>query len=57
VFDLATRQNNNVEIFVSAIREDRQAFSPGHGYWYGRESEPGRFTPSPTGPPIAPGKP
>ena len=40
VFDLDKRQNNNVELFASAIREDRQAFSPGNSYWYGRNSEP-----------------
>jgi uncharacterized protein YfaS (alpha-2-macroglobulin family) len=37
VFDLVkTRDNNNVELFASATREDRQAFSPGNSYWYGR---------------------
>ena len=39
VFDLATRQHNNVEIFVSAIRDDRQAFSPGNSYWRTRDFE------------------
>jgi len=43
VFDLATRQHNNVELFVSAIVNDRQAFSPGNSYWYGRDSQPWRI--------------
>jgi hypothetical protein len=43
VFDLAARQNNNVELFVSAIRDDRQAFSPGNSHWYGRNLEPWRI--------------
>lgn len=40
VFDLEKRHNSNVELFASAMREDRQAFSGGNSYWYGRESEP-----------------
>ncbi len=33
VFDLATRQHNNLELFASAIAKDRQAFSPGNSHW------------------------
>ena len=40
VFDLEKRHNSNVQLFASAIREDRQAFSVGNSYWYARESEP-----------------
>lgn len=40
VFDLEQRHNNNVELFASAIRADRQAFGAGNSYWHGRESEP-----------------
>jgi hypothetical protein len=37
VFDLVQPGNNNsVELFASAIREDRQAFSVNNAYWYGR---------------------
>ena len=36
VFDLSRPANNNLELFASAIREDRQAFSAGNSYWYGR---------------------
>jgi len=43
VFELATRQHNNVEIFASAIREDRQAFSTGNTYWYDRDVRPWRI--------------
>jgi hypothetical protein len=43
VFDLATRQNNNLELFASAIRDDRQAFSPGNSHWYGRNLDPWRI--------------
>jgi uncharacterized protein YfaS (alpha-2-macroglobulin family) len=39
VFDLATRQNYNLEVFASAITKDRQAFSPGNSYWQRGESE------------------
>ena len=41
VFELETdRRRNNVQLFASALRADRQAFSTGQSYWYGRESEP-----------------
>jgi hypothetical protein len=40
VFDLETRERNGTQLFVSATKGDRQAFSPGHGYWRGRESAP-----------------
>ena len=40
VFELATRQHNNLELFASAILKDRQAFSPGNSYWNRGESEP-----------------
>ncbi len=43
VFDLATRQNNSVELFVSAIVNDRQAFSPGNSHWSGRNLDPWRI--------------
>jgi len=43
VFDLATRQNNNLEIFASAIVNDRQAFRPGNSHWYGRNLDPWRI--------------
>lgn len=43
VFDLATRQNNSVELFVSAIVNDRQAFSPGNSHWFGRNLDPWRI--------------
>ncbi len=33
VFDLDTRQHNNLELFASAITKDRQAFSAGNSYW------------------------
>ena len=40
VFELQQRQHNNVELFASAIREDRQAFSVGNSYWSGNHFEP-----------------
>jgi uncharacterized protein YfaS (alpha-2-macroglobulin family) len=41
LFELETDQRrNNIQLFASAIREDRQAFSPGNSHWNGRESEP-----------------
>jgi uncharacterized protein YfaS (alpha-2-macroglobulin family) len=40
VFELGPRPNNGVELFACAILKDRQAFSPGNSYWYGRQSEP-----------------
>lgn len=43
VFELATRQHNNVELFASAIREDRQAFSTGHSSWSYRDIQPWRI--------------
>lgn len=39
VFDLATRQHNNLELFASAIAKDRQAFSPGNSYWNRGQAE------------------
>lgn len=39
VFDLATRQHNNLELFASAIAKDRQAFSPGNSHWNRGEAE------------------
>ena len=37
VFDLThSGNNNNVELFASAVHEDRQAFSANNAYWYGR---------------------
>nr|MBP9902061.1 alpha-2-macroglobulin [Verrucomicrobiota bacterium] len=39
VFDLATRQHNNLELFASAITKDRQAFSVGNSYWNRGESD------------------
>ncbi len=35
VFDLSPSENNNVEVFASAIRGDRQAYSENNS-WYGR---------------------
>ena len=40
VFDLTRPANNNLELFASAILKDRQAFSAGNTYWYGRDFEP-----------------
>ena len=40
VFELEKRAHNSVQLFASAIREDRQAYSAGNSYWHGRESEP-----------------
>ncbi len=40
VFEIEKHANNNLQLFASAIRADRQAFSPGNSYWYNRESEP-----------------
>lgn len=40
VFDLSRPANNSLELFASAISKDRQAFSPGSSYGYGRENEP-----------------
>ncbi len=39
VFELETSARRNVEIFASAIRADRQAFSPGSSYWYRSDAE------------------
>jgi uncharacterized protein YfaS (alpha-2-macroglobulin family) len=43
VFDLSRTANNNLELFASAILKDRQAFSPGNSYWYGRQEAPWRI--------------
>ena len=43
VFELSRPANNNLELFASAILRDRQAFSAGNSYWYGREQEPWRI--------------
>lgn len=40
VFDLSNRPDRGLELFASAMREDRQAFSPGHSYWMHGDSEP-----------------
>lgn len=40
VFDLEQRQHNNVRLFASALRADRQAFSTGNSYWYRGDTEP-----------------
>ncbi len=41
VFELEQRaQGGGHQLFGSAIREDRQAFSPGNSSWYGNGSEP-----------------
>jgi len=41
VFELEPRvRGGGHQLFASAIRADRQAFSPGNSSWYGRESEP-----------------
>ncbi len=41
VFELEQRaQGGGHQLFASAIREDRQAFSPGNSSWYGNGSEP-----------------
>ena len=39
VFELDASGRRSVEIFASAIRADRQAFSPGNSYWYHRDAE------------------
>jgi uncharacterized protein YfaS (alpha-2-macroglobulin family) len=39
VFELEHHLNTSSELFASAIRGDRQAFSPGSGYWYNRDTE------------------
>ncbi len=39
IFDLETGRPPNHEVFVSAIRSDRQAFSVSSSYWYSREHE------------------
>jgi alpha-2-macroglobulin len=39
VFELEKRQQNSVQLFASAIRDDRQAFSPGNSYWNGNNFE------------------
>ncbi|EEF58488.1 MG2 domain-containing protein [Pedosphaera parvula] len=40
VFDLTERvDNNNVELFASAISKDRQAFSAGNNYYYGYQHQ------------------
>jgi alpha-2-macroglobulin len=41
VFDLTHPANHNsLQLFASAIRDDRQAFSTGNSYWYNRQDEP-----------------
>ncbi|MFO1514229.1 MAG: MG2 domain-containing protein [Verrucomicrobiota bacterium] len=39
VFELEKKQQNGVQLFASAIRGDRQAFSPGNSYWNGNNFE------------------
>ena len=41
VFDM-TRNHDNLQLFVSAIISDRQAFSLGNSYSYGRQDQPWR---------------
>jgi uncharacterized protein YfaS (alpha-2-macroglobulin family) len=43
VFELAQPANRSLELFASAILKDRQAFSAGNTYWYGRPDEPWRI--------------
>jgi uncharacterized protein YfaS (alpha-2-macroglobulin family) len=44
VFDLDhDRRQNTVQLFASAVRDDRQAFASGNNYWYGGEFEPWRI--------------
>ncbi|HXU77863.1 MAG TPA: MG2 domain-containing protein [Methylomirabilota bacterium] len=40
LFEISRPENQNVELFASAILKDRQAFSPGNSYTYGRQNEP-----------------
>jgi uncharacterized protein YfaS (alpha-2-macroglobulin family) len=40
VFELQKLRNHNVDLFVSAIHNDRQAFSIGNSYWGRPENEP-----------------
>jgi uncharacterized protein YfaS (alpha-2-macroglobulin family) len=40
VFELQKLWNHNVDLFVSAIHNDRQAFSIGNSYWGRPENEP-----------------
>src|SRR6266850_412399 len=40
VFDLSRSANNSLQLFASAISNDRQAFSVGNSYWNRGESEP-----------------
>jgi hypothetical protein len=40
VFELQKVRNHNVDVFVSAIHKDRQAFSIGNSYWGRPEHEP-----------------
>ncbi len=43
VFDLTTRNRNNVELFVGAAMNDRQAFSLGNSYYHHRGDQPWRI--------------
>ncbi|MBE0540536.1 MAG: alpha-2-macroglobulin [Verrucomicrobia bacterium] len=43
VFDLSHRPDRGLELFASAMREDRQAFSPGNSYWHHGERESWRI--------------
>lgn len=40
VFELERKQQSGLQLFASAIREDRQAFCPGNSYWSGNNFEP-----------------
>lgn len=43
VFDLSQRPERGLELFASAILDDRQAFSPGNSYWHHGEHESWRI--------------
>ncbi|MCW5552656.1 MAG: alpha-2-macroglobulin [Verrucomicrobiae bacterium] len=43
VFDLSNRPERGLELFASAILNDRQAFSPGNSYWHRGEQQSWRI--------------
>jgi hypothetical protein len=43
VFNLEREPDNNVTLFASAVRDERQAFSAGNGYWSREDSDAWRI--------------
>ncbi|HEY9508327.1 MAG TPA: alpha-2-macroglobulin family protein, partial [Verrucomicrobiae bacterium] len=55
VFQLENKEDQrDRQLFVSAIRKDRQAFARGNSYWYRRESEPWKIYAFPDRPAYRP---